>query len=108
MSLTVRDQVDPESTFDIGISVDEAVAFIVEALEDPLKPRWCVQSIVACMTVIQFDHNSAESLINGNHLFGATIVAFLTAKRSIADIEALASTWSKCECSYGAVIRHGG
>jgi hypothetical protein len=108
MGLTVRDQVDPERTLDMGVTVDEAVSFIVEALEDPLKPRWCGQSIVACMIVIQLDHNSAESLINKNHLFGATIVAFLTAKRSIADIETLSSTWSNCECSYEAVANHGG
>ena len=108
MSLTVRDQIDFGRTLDMGLTVDEAVNFIIEALEDLLKPRWCGQSIVACMIVIQFDHNSAESLINKNHLFGTTIVAFLTAKRTITDIETLASTWSKCECSYGAIAPHGG
>jgi hypothetical protein len=108
MSLTVRNQVDPERTLDMGVTVDEAVSFIVEALKNPLKPRWCGQSIVACMIVIQNDHDSAEFLINKNHLFGASIVAFLTAKRSIADIETLSSTWSNCECSYDAVTNHGG
>jgi hypothetical protein len=107
MKPTVREQFDPEHTLELGVTADEAVSFIVEALKDPLKPQWCGQSIVACMIVIQLDHNSAESLINKNHLFGATIIAFLTAKRSIADIESLES-WSNCQCSYGAVTDHGG
>src|ERR1700735_4135 len=93
MSLTVRDQIDSGRTLEMGLTVDEAVSFIIEALKDPLKPRWCGQSIVTSMIVIQFGHNSAESL---------------TAKRTITDIETLASTWSKCECSYGAIAPHGG
>src|SRR5882762_6309501 len=64
--LTVRDECDPGHTLDLGVTVDEAVSFIVEALEDPLNPRWCGPSITACMVVIKMDHNTAEALINGN------------------------------------------
>jgi hypothetical protein len=99
MSLTIRDKYDPDHSFDIGVTVDEAISFIIEALEDPLNPRWCAACIMACMTVITLDHNTAESLINKYHPFGSTIVAFLTAERSVAEIEALASRWSACSCS---------
>jgi hypothetical protein len=64
MSLTIRDQCDPDHSFDMGVTVDEAICFIIEALEDPLNPRWCASCIIACMTVIRLDHNTAESLIN--------------------------------------------
>jgi hypothetical protein len=109
MSLTptIRDTHDPEHTLNLGVTVDEAVSFIVKALEDPLNPRWCGSCIVACMIVIELDHNTADTLINANHLFGSTILAFLTAKRTIATIEALVSSWSKCKCSYGDVTDHG-
>jgi hypothetical protein len=60
------------------------------------------------MLVIQLDHNTAETLINGNHLFGLTIIAFLTAKRSLTAIETLLSRWSKCSCSYADDTDHGG
>lgn len=90
-----------------GVTVDEAVSFIVEALKDPLNPRWCGSCIVACMIVIEVDHNTAGTLINANHLFGSTIPAFITAKRTIATIEALVSSWSKCNCPYVDVTDHG-
>lgn len=106
MSLTIRDKHDPEHTLDLGVTVDEAVSFITEAFANPLNPRWCAPCIVACMIVIQLDHNSAESLINGNHLFGSAIIAFLSAERSITAMEALASNWCKCKCSYADVTRH--
>lgn len=99
MKSSLRDRFDPGHTVDMGITVDDAVSFIVEALEDPLNPCWCGPCIAACMIVIKFDHNTAETLINRNHLFGSTIVTFLTAKRSIADIEALETRWSVCKCS---------
>jgi len=54
------------------------------------------------MTVIKLDHDTAESLINKYHTFGSTIVAFLTVERSVEDIEALASRWSRCDCSSNA------
>ncbi|KIM77174.1 hypothetical protein PILCRDRAFT_796231 [Piloderma croceum F 1598] len=107
MSLTVRDKYDLDHSFDIGVTVDESISFIVEALEDPLNPRWCAACIVACMTVIKLDHNIAESLINKNHTFGSSIVAFLTAERSVAEIEALASRWSTCGCSSSDVFGSG-
>jgi hypothetical protein len=87
---------------------DEAVTFIVEALEDLLNPHWCSPCIAACMVVIKFDHNTAETLINRNHLFGSAIVGFLTAKRSIADIKALEAHWSVCKCSLDHMTSHGG
>jgi hypothetical protein len=99
MSLTTRDMYDPDHILDMGVTVDEAISFIVEALEDPLNPRWCALCIMACMVVIKLDHDTAESLINKHHSFGSTIVAFLTAERSVAEIEALASRWSTCGCS---------
>jgi hypothetical protein len=91
-------------------TVDEAIAFIVEALKDPLNPRWCAPSIVGCMVMIQPDTAEGddtaklEALINRNHLFGSTIVAFLTAERSLTAINGLASGWSKCNCSYADFI----
>lgn len=111
MSLTVR---DPSRTLHtptpdrhgVGFNVNEAISFIVEALKDPLNPRWCAPSIIACMVVIQpdvvngDDIDELEALVNRNHQFGTTIIAFLTAKRSLADIESLASRWSECSCSY--------
>jgi hypothetical protein len=96
------------SIIDFGISADGAVAFLVEALEDPLNPRWCGQCTMAGILVIKLDHNSAESVINKNHLFGSTIVSFLTAKRSSAEIETLESSWSQCNCSVADVIGHRG
>ena len=108
MKLSLHDEIDPDHTVDLGITVDEAVSFIVEALEDPLNPRWCGPCIAACMVVIKFHHDTAETLINRNHLFGSTIVAFLTAKRSIADIEALEARWSVCKCSLDHITGHGG
>jgi len=108
MKSSFRDQFDPGHAVDMGITVDEAVSFIVEALEDPLNPRWCGPCVAACMVVIMFDHNTAETLINRNHIFGSTIVAFLTAKRSIADIETLEANWSICKCSRDHTIGHGG
>jgi hypothetical protein len=59
------------------------------------------------MIVIEVDNNTADTLINANHLFGSTILAFITARRTIATIEALVSTWSKCSCSYADVTGHG-
>jgi hypothetical protein len=107
MSLTTRDVFDPDHTLDMGVTVDEAISFIVEALEDPLNPRWCALCILACTMVIKLDHNTAESLINKNHPFGSTIVAFLTAKRSAVEIEALASRWSTCSCTSSNVFGNG-
>jgi hypothetical protein len=104
---TICDTHDPEHTLNLGVTVDEAVSFIMKALGDPLNPRWCGSCIVACMIVIELDHNTADTLINANHLFGSTILAFLTTKRTIATIEALVSSWSKCKCSYGDVTDHG-
>jgi hypothetical protein len=108
MNLTVRDKYDakPTEVIDLGVTLDEAVSFIIEALEDPLNPRWCGPSISACMMVIRH-HNTAGTIINGNRLFGSAIVAFLTAKRSIATIETLASRWYTCECSHAAIKGHG-
>jgi len=97
---------DPEHTLDLGVTVDEAVSFNVKALEDPHNPRWCGSCIVACMTVIEVDHNTADTLINANHLFGSTILAFLIAKRTIATIEALVSSRSECKCSYADATDH--
>jgi len=107
MNLTVRDKYDAEPTkkIDLGVTLDEAVSFIIEALEDPLNPRWCGPSVSACMMVIRH-HNAPGTIINGNRLFGSTIVAFLTAKRSIATIETLASRWHNCECSHVAINGH--
>jgi hypothetical protein len=107
MSLTIRDKYDPDHSFDLGVTVDESISFIIETLEDPLNPRWCAACIVACMSVIKYDHNTAESLINKYHPFGSTIVAFLTAERSVAEIEALASRWSACSCSSSNVFGSG-
>jgi hypothetical protein len=107
MSLIIRDTHDPgHNKLDLGVTVDEAVSFIVETLEDPLKPRWCGPCITACMVVIQLHHDTAEAVINKNHILGSTIAVFLTAKRSIADIEALASCWSKCRCSIAEISSH--
>ena len=44
----------------------------------PLNPCWCGSCIMGCMIVIKADHNTADTLINANHLFGSTILAFLT------------------------------
>ena len=107
MSLIIRDTHDPgHNKLDLGVTVDEAVSFIAETLEDPLNPRWCGPCITACMVVIQLHHDTAEVVINKHHILGSTIVAFLTAKRSIADIEALASRWSKCRCSIAEISSH--
>lgn len=106
MSLIVRETHQSDPTFDVGFTVDEAIAFIIEALEDPLNPRWCAASVMVCAFVIH-DQNAPESLLNANHLFGSTIVAFLTAKRSIADIKTLDSRWSNCSCSYADITNHG-
>ena len=48
------------------------------------------------MVVIQLHHDT-----------GSTIVAFIIAKRSITDIEALASRWSKCRCSIAEISSQG-
>ena len=110
MSLTLQDTLSSQST--LGVTVNDAISFVEEALEDPLNPRWCAPSIMACLVVIQPDPNKNDSdvlqtLIRRNHLFGSTIVAFLTAERSIAAIEALASRWSKCSCSNADIADHG-
>lgn len=105
MSLSIREN-GPDHTTDFGVTVNEAVSFIVEALEDPLNPRWCALSLMASMAVIELDH-SVETLINANHLFGSIIATFLTAKRTIADIKTLESRWSKCNCSYASLTDHG-
>jgi hypothetical protein len=102
MSSRLRDVDDPDHP---PATVDDAIPFIIEALEDPLKPRWCASSIIASMVVIDHANHPIETLINANHLFGSTIVAFLTAKRSAKDIRTLVSRWSKCSCSYADITR---
>jgi len=104
MSLTLP---DTDNMVELAATVDDAVSFIIEALEDPLNPRWCASSIIASMVVIRLDHQTTETLINANHVFGSTIAAFLTAKRSTEDIITLASRWSKCNCSDADITQHG-
>ena len=100
-SLTVPSTPDlrPEPNF-----TNEAISFLVDALKDPLKPRWCGPSIAASTEVIWTDDRAAENLVNGNHLFSSTIIAFLTAKRSLIDLETLNDHWAVCRCSSEDVI----
>ena len=44
---------------------------------------------------------------HSHHIFSSTILAFLTAKRTVTTIEALVFSWSKCKCSYADVTDHG-
>lgn len=102
MSLTLVNAHHDQTS--LGVSVDEAISFMMDALRDPLKPGWCGPCIMACLLVIQpdpvEDPDRLATLINRNHLLCSTIVAFLTVKRSITAMEKLASCWSKCGCSY--------
>jgi hypothetical protein len=110
MSLILRDL--HNGPLALGVTVSKAISFIVEALEDPLNPRWCAPCITACIMVLMPDPDGDDTdeignIISRNHLFCSTIVAFLTAKRSIAAIEKLSSRWSKCSCSHADIIDHG-
>lgn len=84
---------------DMGVTVAEAVSFIVEAIKDPHKPRWCGPCIMSCFVVIRIHHEDMEIVVKRNHSLGSAVVAFLTAKRSTADIEALDAHWARCQCS---------
>ncbi|KIM78695.1 hypothetical protein PILCRDRAFT_10920 [Piloderma croceum F 1598] len=86
------------------VFTNEAISFLVEALEDPLKPRWCGPSIAASMEVICVDDRTPRTLVDGNHLLGSTVIAFLTAKRSLIDLETLNGSWAVCRCSSEDVI----
>jgi hypothetical protein len=103
-SLTLPSTLELRPELDTGVFTDEAISFLVEALEDPLKPRWCGPSIAASTEVICVDDRTTKSLVNGNHLFGSTIIAFLTAKRSLIDLETLNDSWAVCRCSSEDVI----
>ena len=106
MSLTLRNTLDFGHEIDFVDIADEAISFLVEALDNPLNPRWCGPSLAACTIVIKADDRTTESLANGNHLFGSTIIAFLTAERSLTDIETLDNHWAICTCSPSDVIGH--
>jgi hypothetical protein len=82
-----------------SLPVDGALAFIADALNDPHNPRWCGPSLLRCMASIHAQHKAKESLVQRNHLFGAAIISFLTAKRSTANFALLDSLWVKCSCS---------
>jgi len=90
----------------IGLLANEAITFLVEALENPLRPRQCGPSIAACMMAIKADGRTTGNLLNGNYLFCSTIIAFLTAKCSLVDIEALDHHWAICRCSSSDVMGH--
>jgi hypothetical protein len=100
------DTFDLRHELDVGDVTEQAIAFLVDALEDPLQPRWCGPAVAACMLVIKADERTTENLVNGNHLLGSTIIAFLTAERSLADIETLDDHWAVCGCSSSHVIGH--
>lgn len=103
-SLTLSSTPDLRLKFEPGVYTNEAISFLVEALEDPLKPRWCGPSIAASTEVICDDDRTTKNLVNGNHLFGSTIIAFLTAKRSLIDLETLNDSWAVCRCSLEDVV----
>jgi hypothetical protein len=50
--------------------------------------------------VIQPDHDDIEILLRKYHTFWSTAIAFLTAKRTVDDVEALDRCWSQCKCAY--------
>lgn len=101
--MRIRDQLDPGHTLDFGVTVDQGVSFILDALEDPLNPRWCGPSLMGSVIVIQFYHSSTDSLAKLNHAFGSALVAFFTVKRSTTDMEELDSRWGTCRCSPAAI-----
>jgi hypothetical protein len=76
-SLTLPNAPDLGLELDVGLLADEAIAFLVEALEDPLKPRWCGPSVAACTIAIKADGRTTGNLLDGNYLFCSTIIAFL-------------------------------
>lgn len=86
-----------------GVTVAEAVSFIVEALRDPHNPRWCGLGVMSCFVVIRSHHENVGDVVKQNHSLGSTIMTFLTAKRSIADIESLDAVWAVCRCSQAEI-----
>jgi hypothetical protein len=97
--MSVRGMQNPLETPDLGVTVEEAISFIVEALKDPYNPRWCAPCIVSCILIIRLHHQSVGGIVKRNHSLCSSVVSFVTAKRSAADIEALDAHWARCECS---------
>jgi hypothetical protein len=93
----------PLERWNLKVTIAEAVSFIVEALRDPQSPRWCAPGVMACFTVLRIYHKYGNhdlgDIVEQSHSFGSTMVAFLTAERSIADIESLDAVWAPCQCS---------
>lgn len=82
---------------------DQLVEFYVDALEDPLKPRWCGPSILQCIVTLRDKINLTE-LMYDHHIFWSTAIKFLTVKRTTEDIQSLDATWSYCRCDLGVNV----
>lgn len=81
-----------------GVTIDDAVTFFVDALQDPWEPRWCGPCLVGCMLVIQPGPDNVESHLRQYHNFWSTAIAFLTAKRTLPELNALEERWGFCTC----------
>jgi hypothetical protein len=82
-----------------GVTVDDAVAFLVHTLKDPCNPLSCGPSAVAAILVIQPDDDNIEHLLKSYHTLFSTAISFLSADRSLRDMEALERRWGLCRCA---------
>jgi hypothetical protein len=85
-----------------GVAVHDAVAFFVQALKDPCNPLSCCPSVVAAFLVIQPNPNNIEHLLKSYHTLWSTAISFLSADRSLQDMEALEDRWGHCRCKTSA------